>query len=76
MVNFRIHPEQRPTRLTLGEFFERRGLVPLDIVEMTSYGDVPGPALCLEQCVVGLHENCEHGCPSTLLEMILYDYDL
>jgi hypothetical protein len=60
-------------RLSLVEFF-CGNFTPIDVVEVTSCGDAPGPALCSHGCVVGLHDRCRHGCPSVLVTMMQYGY--
>ncbi len=68
--------DEPPNCLSLGEYFDRRRLTPLEVAEAASYGDRPGPALCSQGCIVDLHDRCTHGCPSVLLTLIEYDYRL
>jgi hypothetical protein len=65
---------KKQTRLSLVEFFCGNS-TPFDVVEVTSCGEVPGPALCSHGCTVGLHDRCCHGCPSVLLMMMQYGYE-
>jgi hypothetical protein len=66
---------QNPTCLSLTEFFEQHGCTPLQIAELTSCGDQPGPALCALDCTVDLNGTCPHGCLSVLLTLIQYGYE-
>jgi len=64
-----------PTLLSLKDFFVQHGCTPLQIAELTSCGDMPGPALCQRVCTVELDGVCQHGCPSVLLMLMEYDYE-
>jgi hypothetical protein len=64
-----------PTRLSLKDYFDHLGIRPIDVIEVTSCGENPGPALCSYGCKVGIAEVCPHGCPSVLLTVMLYSYE-
>lgn len=66
---------ENSTRLSLTEFFHRRGGSPLQIVQMTHHGEEPGPALCSRSCLVDMDGICPHGCPSVLLTLMQYGYE-
>jgi hypothetical protein len=66
---------ENPARLSLTEFFVEHGCTPLQISELTSCGERPGPALCVRHCTVELDGVCQHGCPSVLLMLMQYAYE-
>ena len=74
-MTLRAKSEGKSTRYCLSEFFDLFGGTPFDIIDTTSWGEMPGPALCSHKCTIGMNETCPHGCPSVLLTLIQYSYD-
>jgi hypothetical protein len=74
-VTLRDKSRRKSTRCCLSEFFDLFGGTPLDIIQMTSCGERPGPALCSRKCTVDVNDLCPHGCPSVLLTLMQYSYE-